>query len=399
MIKKELALGSYPNLARKTLSFSSMIIAAIALSGCALVGSNNIAGRGFDYSISTAATNTVQADNSQAMPSNLDAQQNKDVLVATSPSKYLPPANIGSIIKAQDVEKASPIENDFNVVSSTLPPLPKNENLGSKDNMSAQTMPQTSNVNVATIEPVQKPTNKPLPENTYFHTIESGESLFSIAKKYSVTVASIVSANNLVSADRIYVGQKLAIPGRSDLVVAKAPAKIKNTPTLSPVKRNAPAQAQNKQEEQQAPTKITAKAQNDKKVKVATLKPAQNPSSDKFIWPARGEIIVDFAGSKNTGINIAVPEGSAVKSAKSGTVIYVGDAVEGYGNLILIKHDNGYVTAYAHLSKINVAKGEKVAAGQTIGLAGQTGSVNRPQLHFELRKGATPVNPIPMLQS
>jgi murein DD-endopeptidase MepM/ murein hydrolase activator NlpD len=121
--------------------------------------------------------------------------------------------------------------------------------------------------------------------------------------------------------------------------------------------------------------------------------------SDKFRWPVSGRILTDFASSKGTGINIEASEGSPVKAAENGTVIYVGSGVEGYGNLILIRHPNGYVSAYAHLGSMNVTKGANVARGDTIGAAGMTGSVSKPQLHFELRKGATPVDPVPLLAS
>ncbi len=114
---------------------------------------------------------------------------------------------------------------------------------------------------------------------------------------------------------------------------------------------------------------------------------------------SRGRVLTDFAGSKGTGINIEAAEGSAVKAAENGTVIYVGSGVEGYGNLVLIRHPNGYVSAYAHLGSMSVAKGANVGRGDTIGAVGQTGSVTKPQLHFELRKGATPVDPQPLLAS
>ncbi|MDB5562483.1 MAG: peptidoglycan DD-metalloendopeptidase family protein [Hyphomicrobiales bacterium] len=119
--------------------------------------------------------------------------------------------------------------------------------------------------------------------------------------------------------------------------------------------------------------------------------------ADKFRWPVSGKIITDFAASKATGINIAAPDGSPVRAAENGTVIYVGSGVEGYGNLVLIRHANGYVSAYAHLKSMSVAKGDVVNRGDSIGAAGMTGSVSSPQLHFELRKGATPVDPVPLL--
>ena len=119
--------------------------------------------------------------------------------------------------------------------------------------------------------------------------------------------------------------------------------------------------------------------------------------ADKFRWPVSGKVTTDFITSKGTGINIDAPEGSAVRAAENGTVIYVGSGVEGYGNLVLIRHPNGYVSAYAHLKSTSVNKGDSVSRGDSIGAVGMTGSVSRPQLHFELRQGATPVDPVPLL--
>ncbi|MGN6099999.1 MAG: murein hydrolase activator EnvC family protein, partial [Devosia sp.] len=95
--------------------------------------------------------------------------------------------------------------------------------------------------------------------------------------------------------------------------------------------------------------------------------------------------------------NIAAPEGTPIKAAENGTVIYVGSGVEGYGNLVLIRHANGYVSAYAYLKDMSVQKGQTVGRGDVIGSAGTTGAAQTPQLHFELRKGATPVDPVPLL--
>jgi murein DD-endopeptidase MepM/ murein hydrolase activator NlpD len=119
-----------------------------------------------------------------------------------------------------------------------------------------------------------------------------------------------------------------------------------------------------------------------------------------FRWPARGRVITGFGGSgSNEGINIAVPDGTPVKAAEAGTVAYAGSEVKGYGNLVLIRHDNGYVSAYAHNGEIDVKRGQKVTRGQVIAKSGQTGNVTSPQLHFELRKGSTPVDPMPHLAS
>ena len=122
-------------------------------------------------------------------------------------------------------------------------------------------------------------------------------------------------------------------------------------------------------------------------------------SGSDFRWPARGRVISGFGTGSNEGINIAVPDGTPVKAAGDGVVAYAGSEVKGYGNLVLIRHDNGYVSAYAHNGEIDVKRGQKVARGQTIAKSGQSGNVTSPQLHFEIRKGSTPVDPMRHLAS
>ncbi len=120
----------------------------------------------------------------------------------------------------------------------------------------------------------------------------------------------------------------------------------------------------------------------------------------EFRWPARGRVISGFGGTgTNEGINISVPDGTPVKAAEAGTVAYAGSEVKGYGNLVLIRHDNGYVSAYAHNGDLDVKRGQKVTRGQVIAKSGQSGNVTSPQLHFEIRKGATPIDPMPYLAS
>ncbi|HYP57277.1 MAG TPA: peptidoglycan DD-metalloendopeptidase family protein [Beijerinckia sp.] len=120
---------------------------------------------------------------------------------------------------------------------------------------------------------------------------------------------------------------------------------------------------------------------------------ASDSANPEFRWPARGRIIQGFKPGGNDGINIAVPEGTSVKAAEGGVVAYAGSELKGYGNLILIRHPNGFVSAYANNGDLEVKRGETVKRGQTIAKSGQSGNVNSPQLHFELRKGATPVDP------
>jgi murein DD-endopeptidase MepM/ murein hydrolase activator NlpD len=248
-----------------------------------------------------------------------------------------------------------------------------------------------------------------VPANAYAHVIESGESLYTIARRYDVTAQAIIQANGLGSPDKIYVGQKIVIPGRADLLAAKGPARpvVGDDTSAAPIQvasvaTNAASPIASREMLEPAESAPPATANASVQSNGPLIQPKVEPTlsgAEKFRWPVSGRVITDFANSKGTGINIEAPEGAAIRAAENGQVIYVGNGVEGYGNLILIRHPNGYVSAYAHLKDTKVAKGDVVSRGDQIGTAGMTGSVSRPQLHFELRKGATPVDPIPLLAS
>ncbi|MGV6874893.1 peptidoglycan DD-metalloendopeptidase family protein [Pseudochelatococcus sp. B33] len=144
------------------------------------------------------------------------------------------------------------------------------------------------------------------------------------------------------------------------------------------------------------PAPPAAAAEPARQSEPAKAEKTAEPAGGGFRWPARGRVINGF-GNGNEGINIAVPEGTPVKAAEGGVVAYAGNELKGYGNLVLIRHDNGFVTAYANNGELKVKRGDKVTRGQTIAHSGQTGNVTSPQLHFELRKGSTPVDPLPHL--
>jgi murein DD-endopeptidase MepM/ murein hydrolase activator NlpD len=120
-------------------------------------------------------------------------------------------------------------------------------------------------------------------------------------------------------------------------------------------------------------------------------------TGNSFRWPVQGRIISVFGtkpdGGHNDGIDVAVPQGTSVKAAENGVVAYAGNELKGYGNLVLVRHANNWVSAYAHNEEVLVKRGDKVRRGQIIAKAGNTGSVSQPQVHFELRKGSRPVDP------
>ena len=171
-------------------------------------------------------------------------------------------------------------------------------------------------------------------------------------------------------------------------VVEKAPAALKTPPAQKPT-AVAAVEAPKVEKVEPAPTATAA----------AAGPVASADGSPEFRWPARGRIIQAFKSGSggNDGINIAVPEGTSVRAAEGGVVAYAGSELKGYGNLVLIRHPNGFVSAYANNGAIDVKRGETVKRGQEIAKSGQSGNVSSPQLHFELRKGSTPVDPTQFL--
>jgi len=186
---------------------------------------------------------------------------------------------------------------------------------------------------------------------------------------------------------------------------AKAAAKAEATQKLAEAK--AAKEAAQKAAAAEKPEKVAAKEAPKPVAAAAPAKPepaatgsvADATPSESFRWPAKGRVISGYGTSGNEGINIAVPEGTPVKAAEEGTVAYAGSDVKGYGKLVLVRHANGFVSAYAHNGEIDVKPGDKVKRGQTIAKSGASGNVTSPQLHFEIRKGGSPVDPMSQLAS
>ena len=166
------------------------------------------------------------------------------------------------------------------------------------------------------------------------------------------------------------------------LAEASKPERAKDVAKLE---KPAKIEVARKPETDKTPTSAVATASSDDAAKAA--------ENGQFRWPARGRIIQGFKSGGNDGINIALPEGTSVRASEDGKVAYAGSALKGYGNLVLIRHSNGFVSAYANNGELDVKSGDSVKRGQVIAKSGQTGDVSTPQLHFELRRGQTPVDP------
>lgn len=278
-------------------------------------------------------------------------------------------------------------------------------------------------------------------------TVARGESASVVAARYGVPMDALIKANGLSSASQVTPGTSLIVPvynagarqasnAVSNVAASAAPAarSVQQAPQqasqklasaadaakqrAAAAKMNAATAARQETAKAVAPVKkqtamVADKAQKAREsaeqVRDVVQKPAVEPQRQQvaaapatvvgsdgkpeFRWPARGRIIQGFKSGGNDGISIAVPAGTAVKAAESGVVAYAGSELKGYGNLVLIRHPNGFVSAYAHNGELNVKRGENVKRGQVIAKSGQTGNVTAPQLHFELRKGSTPVDP------
>lgn len=234
------------------------------------------------------------------------------------------------------------------------------------------------------------------------HTVRRGESLSQIAAVYDVDARELARTNNIRRPDRIYAGQEIVLPWSSRTSASPAPARTtyaSNTTTdNSPVTTTRTASRNTVERAAPTPRRVTPVAASA--VSARDLTPPAR-SGRGFMWPVSGPIISDFGpkaeGQHNDGVNIAVPEGTPVRAADAGVVIYSGNEVPGYGNLVLIRHENGYVTAYAHNSRLNVSQGHVVDRGEIIALSGRTGRVTEPQVHFEVRRNSEAVNPAQFL--
>jgi murein DD-endopeptidase MepM/ murein hydrolase activator NlpD len=233
-----------------------------------------------------------------------------------------------------------------------------------------------------------------LPRGTV-HVVSKDETLYGISRVYGVNVYDLARSNNVGSPYIIYVAQELRIPGTGTKGSFTAQTAIVQQNTASATPQPAVPAATT------TSTTMTAAAPPPKPVKAIPAPPTA--SGNGFLWPVNGRVVSSYGtkaeGLRNDGINIAAPEGSPVQAVENGVVAYAGNELRGFGNLLLIKHANGYVSAYAHNADLLVDRGDKVAKGQSIATVGSTGNVITPQLHFELRKGKKALDPEKLLPS
>lgn len=231
------------------------------------------------------------------------------------------------------------------------------------------------------------------------YAVQKGDTLYRVSRIFDITTTELAQLNRIKSPFTISKGQTLRLPAQRP---AYKPAEIKNTSFAKP---SVTAPVEPVMSESLAPAKRppeSSPAPSAPPRQVAVVARTPDRSGKGFLTPVSGRVISTFGPKKdglhNDGINIKAPRGAGVRAAEHGTVVYAGNEIEGYGNLILLRHKDGYVTAYAHLDKVLAKKGEQVKRGQAIGTVGSTGHVDAPQLHFEIRKGKKAVNPSGMIK-
>lgn len=239
-----------------------------------------------------------------------------------------------------------------------------------------------------------------------YHGINPGETGIAIARAYKVPWREIVALNNLEEPYILRVGQKLLLPGNASsaaTATATGPGSSDNLEQRAAafdldiddiVTGSQPALADG------ASAVEPSEGLSDWRKAITPTTTIATPANfaGRFNWPVAGKLISSFGskggGKVNDGLNIAVPSGTPIQAAANGVVAYAGDEIGVFGGLVLINHGDGWVTAYGHASKLNVTRGQKVKMGEVIALAGESGYVQEPQVHFEIRKNRKPVDPI-----
>lgn len=226
-----------------------------------------------------------------------------------------------------------------------------------------------------------------------YHQVNSGETGIAIARAYGAPWKEVVRLNKLEEPFLLRVGQKIRLP-----------AGLPDNPSSLTVEQRAAAFQLDIDDivtgGQPAATEVATTEPSDWRKTIEPNRPVVAPSafSGQFAWPVDGKLLSSFGskggGKVNDGLNIGVPSGTPIRASADGVVAYSGDEIGVFGGLVLITHGSGWVTAYGHADKLNVTRGQNVKAGDIIGLAGESGYVSEPQLHFEIRKNRKPVNPV-----
>ena len=236
------------------------------------------------------------------------------------------------------------------------------------------------------------------------YKVRSGDNIYSVSRLFNVSTTQVAQLNTLSSPFILKTGQVLKLPVVADRPVMAESVSLSASGIDMGMSLPASRMAGAIEKEELAPPSVKGEAIPAPAAPVANVSlssrvPDATPprSGSNFLRPVLGKVVSSYGpkpgGEHNDGVNIAAPRNTPVRAAENGVVVYVGNDLKGYGNMILIRHADRWMTAYAHLDKTLVQKGGSVRAGDTIGTVGTTGSVSEPQLHFEIRRGTDALNP------
>lgn len=248
------------------------------------------------------------------------------------------------------------------------------------------------------------------PDAPAIYVVQKGDTVDSVAGRFGVPASRILERNSLKSGDQLSEGRWIEIPNARVLDQATTPTSPSGGTAPAPTSSDGRVSSTDLPPPSGGTPSPSSKPSTPTPSSGTAPQPVPIPSASRtappaaaarFDWPLRGTTLQGFGnrpdGQRNDGINIAAAQGTTVKAAEGGSVAYVGSEVRGLGNLVLLSHPGGYVTAYAHLDRAAVAKGATVKKGQAIGTVGQSGGVSQPQLHFEIRQLNKPVDPTTLL--
>ena len=221
-----------------------------------------------------------------------------------------------------------------------------------------------------------------IPTPPGYYRVKRGDTVLRIALDQGQSYRDIVRWNNLTDPNQIEVDQLLLVRPPAGKMTVKPLTSAAATPP------NTPAPQKNADQRMAEPAA---------EPKIEAVKPDAPAPGIRLSWPAKGKVVEDFVDGKSKGIDIAGKLGDPIQAAGDGRVVYAGNSLRGYGNLVIVKHDNTYLTAYAHNRNLLVKEGDAVRKGQKIAEMGDT-DANSVRLHFELRVNGKPVDPLPFLQ-
>lgn len=312
-----------------------------------------------------------------------EIKEGQVLMIPAGAGRFATAESIGKKMKeVAQVEVAEPIAEVAAVdTKPTVVKGPNGTRYSLTNSVAADKPVQVASAKVTALEDVEpaagpvKTVSKAVKEDaslaTTSYKVMPGDTVYRIASRYNVSVMDILNANDLDNPQDLKAGSTLRVPVTSGVV--KSPAKV-------------------------------SVAKDESAERLASLKGKIDPAAARtkgLAWPVKGKVVRSYgeqgAGVANSGISIKTSPNSPVVAAEAGTVVYAGNSLKTYGNLVLLRHKNGLVTAYAHNNALLVTKGETVKKGQTIALSGNTGNVKEPELHFEVRRNAQAVDPLSML--